>query len=224
MSKTKILLGAIALSNLSLQSGYIEDEFTIEFGLNNASAQDMEVIEVKAKSGDIFTVPNYFTEVSSVGNDWDSDVSESREARRRQEALDRAYLCSLQPEGCDASNPPNIQPDGCSTEFAGVDFWNGWDSVFVQACNQHDSCFAQPGESFGQCNEELRVDLVDTCSAKNAEAASNGEVFNINECWDKSTEYYLGVEVFGSGRYAAAQTEGSCMLWIEKSSGSHCSD
>lgn len=104
--------------------------------------------------------------------------------------------CNLQPNGCDLHNLPSLSPNGCSTEFAGVDFFNSWDSVFVSACNKHDTCYVTTDSSFDTCNESMRQDMLTICSEKNAEAISNGSLFDTSECWDKTTEYYIGVKFF----------------------------
>lgn len=221
MNNKNLLIGAIALSNISLQAGYIDDEFTVQVGTNQALAQDMEIITVEGRR---FTPPNYSTALQSSNVDYDSDQSRERERRQDEMRRDREGLCRLQPDGCDPHNPPSIEPNGCSTEFAGVDFYNEWDAVFVGACNQHDVCYTDPNSSFDSCNEELRQDTLDICSAKNEEAANNGTFFNVSECWDKSSEYYAGVQLFGMSYFEEAKQNSSCVAWIEVARSSNCWD
>lgn|GEM_PF-3797391 len=221
MNNKRLLIGALALSNINIQAGYIDDEFTVEVGTTEAFAQDMEVITVEGRK---YTPPNYVIALGSGGVDYDSDDSRDRERLEDRERREREALCRMQPNSCDPLNPPSLEANGCSTEFAGIDFFNSWDAVFEGACNQHDVCYTDLNSSFDACNEKLRQDTLDICSARNEEAANNGGVFNISECWDKSTEYYAGVTLFGFSHFEDGQLDGGCVLWMEKAQGSHCWD
>lgn len=59
--------------------------------------------------------------------------------------------------------------------------------------------------------------MVDTCTVKNEEATNNGYLFDTSECWDKSTEYYIGVSTpIGAAKYVAAQKDSACVSWADR--------
>ena len=213
MSKKICLLGVIALSNLQIQPGFIEDDFIVDIGMNKALAKEFEIITV---SRDRYRPPLYKVTIGGgSGRGHSSDVSENRARDERARNSDREGFCRLQPLGCNADNAPSLAPNGCSTEIGSVDFFNNWDNVLVGACNQHDACYSTLGSSFDTCNRDMRTDMVNICSERNREAAENGGFFNVSACWDKSTEYYLGVVAFGGSFFENAQKDAACVDWLD---------
>jgi hypothetical protein len=220
MNKTCLVVGALILSNLTIEPGNIEDEFSFELGFNTANAYDIEIITVY---GDRYIRPNYYYALKNITySDYGGDPSEGREIDEREEARIREGYCRLQPSGCDSNNSPSLLPDGCSTEFAGVNFFQSWDATFLSACNQHDTCYVSKNSTFSSCNTAMREDMLDICSARNAEAINSGGYFNTSECWDKSSEYYMGVTLFGSSYFEAGQRDRACTNWIDSTIGNHC--
>ena len=65
----------------------------------------------------------------------------------------------------------------------------------------------------------MRINMVDACSVKNEEAANNGQLFNTSECLNKSSEYYVGVTLFGRAFFEPAKRNAACVLWANQAQG-----
>ena len=89
MNNKNLLIGAIALSNISLQAGYIDDEFTVQVGTNQALAQDMEIITVEGRR---FTPPNYSTALQSSNVDYDSDQENEKGEKTKCVEIERGCV------------------------------------------------------------------------------------------------------------------------------------
>ena len=112
----------LALSNLTIESSNIKVIFSLDINLNTAhAAGEIEIITVSAQR---YQRPDYHNTLAhiSVGS-YCGDDSEQLERAQRQMEEDIAEVFSLQPSGCDLHNLPPLAPDGCSSEFGGVDFF-----------------------------------------------------------------------------------------------------
>lgn len=215
--KVALIVIGFILSNYSinLESNNI---FSINFNVAYAADDDDE-IEVITISGSRYKRPAYITTIRvselNVQSYW--DLRDDVRAEYYEDLRDECEALSWKkPLGCSLSNLPNLQPDGCSTEFAGVDFFNYWDGIFVTDCNQHDQCFTDLNGSYSACNEKMRQSMLDTCSEKNSEAIANGLLFQTSECWSKTSEYFIGVNTpIGKSKYTQAQKGAACVHWGE---------
>ena len=116
----------LALSNLTIESSNIKVIFSLDINLNlnlntAHAAGEIEIITVSAQR---YQRPDYHNTLAhiSVGS-YCGDDSEQLERAQRQMEEDIAEVFSLQPSGCDLHNLPPLAPDGCSSEFGGVDFF-----------------------------------------------------------------------------------------------------
>ena len=116
----------LTLSNLTIESSNIKVIFSLDINLNlnlntAHAAGEIEIITVSAQR---YQRPDYHNTLAhiSVGS-YCGDDSEQLERAQRQMEEDIAEVFSLQPSGCDLHNLPPLAPDGCSSEFGGVDFF-----------------------------------------------------------------------------------------------------
>tara|TARA_B110000438_G_scaffold248070_1_gene250583 strand:+ start:236 stop:580 length:345 start_codon:yes stop_codon:yes gene_type:complete len=108
--------------------------------------------------------------------------------------------------------------------LAGLTFFNDWDSIFVSACNKHDTCYVTTDSSFSSCNEPFRQDMLTICSQESTAAMKNGTLFNTSECWDITTEYYVVVRTLGASRFEGEQKYAACINWAYAVISSWCDD
>jgi hypothetical protein len=223
MNKAYLAIGALVLSNLTIEPGNIEDESSFQINFNTAMADDTEVIKVYGTryNGSTYT----FTAMSALDND-SYNAGNETDTRQQMEETEQGRLdklCDLKPDGCNQNNLPSLASNGCSTELAGFDFFNGWDAVFVSACNSHDQCFVDLSNDYRSCNSTMRQDMIDICSVRDQEARNGGYLFQTSECWNKSSEYFTVVSsLIGASKYADAQQDAACVFWDARMDGRRC--
>ena len=225
MKKTNTALTCASLAFLSNLNISIDEELSVfDISFNEALANDVEIITVTASYQPI----NYNARLSSMiqsmnqqnyyGGQNSDQRNEYEEAIQRERAQYCRDLDKEQPIGCDETSVFDLSPNGCSTEFAGFDIPNTefWDGVFDNSCNSHDECYVDLDQEKGACDTEFRSNMLAQCSAY---PGSSTEPYFINECWDKASEYYIGVAVAGGDYFEAAQEDAACDLWARSKRG-----
>lgn len=114
-------------------------------------------------------VPGFFG--GGGGGGWGNDGNSGDPERDRQASWCMDFPYEIAQYGCDVYAPPELQVNGCGTAtgMPVPDFLlspvrtveaAAQGGIFTVACNNHDACYGRAGANKADCDEKLRVEMI----------------------------------------------------------------